>query len=112
TPSRELPADLSSASSAPTRPRSGFRSRRRFASCPARACRFISAGCILSQGSEARAKPQARRCPVCGKPEEEEFRPFCSKRCADIDLGRWLGERYRIQTDEKPDDNLPPNDED
>ncbi len=26
----------------------------------------------------------------------ERYRPFCSKRCADIDLGRWLGERYRV----------------
>ena len=36
------------------------------------------------------------RCLICGKPQETRWRPFCSKRCADIDLGRWLGERYRI----------------
>ncbi len=35
-------------------------------------------------------------CPICGRPSEQHYRPFCSKRCADIDLGRWLGERYRV----------------
>jgi len=35
-------------------------------------------------------------CPICGKPSVEKFRPFCSRRCADIDLGRWLGGRYRV----------------
>jgi len=35
-------------------------------------------------------------CPTCGKPAEEGFRPFCSKRCADIDLGRWLKGGYAI----------------
>jgi len=35
-------------------------------------------------------------CPTCGKVAEEQYRPFCSKRCADVDLGRWLGERYAI----------------
>ena len=37
-----------------------------------------------------------RRCPTCGKPTVDRWRPFCSKRCADIDLGRWLGEHYRV----------------
>jgi uncharacterized protein len=35
-------------------------------------------------------------CPVCGKPQAENTRPFCSARCADIDLGRWFGEAYRV----------------
>ena len=42
------------------------------------------------------------RCAVCGKPQAARWRPFCSKRCADIDLGRWLGERYRIPTVDDP----------
>ena len=42
------------------------------------------------------------KCPICGKPTEAAYRPFCSKRCADIDLGKWLGEGYRIPTDEVP----------
>ena len=37
-----------------------------------------------------------RRCAICGKPQDPEFRPFCSKRCADIDLGRWLKGNYVI----------------
>jgi uncharacterized protein len=36
------------------------------------------------------------RCPVCGKPSVVETRPFCSVRCADVDLGRWLTGQYRI----------------
>ncbi|HKX63976.1 MAG TPA: DNA gyrase inhibitor YacG [Rhizomicrobium sp.] len=35
-------------------------------------------------------------CPICHKPESEGFKPFCSKRCADIDLGRWLKGGYAI----------------
>jgi endogenous inhibitor of DNA gyrase (YacG/DUF329 family) len=35
-------------------------------------------------------------CPVCGKPVAAPYRPFCSRRCADVDLGRWLNESYRI----------------
>lgn len=39
-------------------------------------------------------------CPLCGKTAVEQYNPFCSKRCADIDLGRWLGEQYRIETED------------
>lgn len=35
-------------------------------------------------------------CPICGKPATPDYRPFCSRRCADVDLGRWLTESYRI----------------
>lgn len=35
-------------------------------------------------------------CPICNKPSAEKYRPFCSKRCADIDLGRWLKGSYVI----------------
>ena len=35
-------------------------------------------------------------CPVCGKAATQEFKPFCSKRCADIDLNRWLKGGYVI----------------
>lgn len=37
-----------------------------------------------------------RDCPICAKSEEIKFKPFCSQRCADIDLGRWLNENYCI----------------
>jgi endogenous inhibitor of DNA gyrase (YacG/DUF329 family) len=42
-------------------------------------------------------------CPICGRPRDPAHRPFCSKRCAEIDLGRWLKESYRVQTDESPE---------
>lgn len=44
-------------------------------------------------------------CTICKKkPVTAEFKPFCSKRCADIDLGRWLKGGYAIPTDEKAPD--------
>ncbi len=47
-----------------------------------------------------------RKCPICGKPTVEAFKPFCSKRCADIDLNRWLSGNYVIpaRDDEPPAD--------
>jgi len=49
------------------------------------------------------------RCPVCGQPAEHRFRPFCSRRCADVDLGRWLGGAYRIPAKEEDEgDGTPP----
>jgi uncharacterized protein len=40
------------------------------------------------------AEPPA--CAICGKPAQGQFSPFCSRRCADIDLGRWLKGSYAI----------------
>jgi endogenous inhibitor of DNA gyrase (YacG/DUF329 family) len=37
-----------------------------------------------------------RGCPICGKPKVEAHEPFCSKRCADVDLSRWLKGVYAI----------------
>jgi endogenous inhibitor of DNA gyrase (YacG/DUF329 family) len=51
------------------------------------------------------------RCPLCGKPRSESFRPFCSKRCADIDLARWLGGTYAIAAVESSDDGVSPDGE-
>jgi endogenous inhibitor of DNA gyrase (YacG/DUF329 family) len=39
-------------------------------------------------------------CPICGKPAEQMFRPFCSKRCADVDLHRWFSGSYAIPVTE------------
>ena len=36
------------------------------------------------------------RCPICGTTSETAYRPFCSARCRDVDLGRWLGGGYAI----------------
>jgi endogenous inhibitor of DNA gyrase (YacG/DUF329 family) len=42
-----------------------------------------------------------KRCPTCGKPAVERFRPFCSKRCADVDLNRWLKGIYAVPVAEE-----------
>ena len=42
-------------------------------------------------------------CPICDKETITEFRPFCSKRCGDLDLGKWLGGVYAIPSTD-PDD--------
>jgi uncharacterized protein len=42
-------------------------------------------------------------CPICGKPAVAEYRPFCSKRCADVDLQRWFTGRYAIPVVEDED---------
>jgi endogenous inhibitor of DNA gyrase (YacG/DUF329 family) len=52
--------------------------------------------------SSAPRLPGARRCPICGKPPSPRHRPFCSARCADIDLGRWLKGVYRIPGEQAP----------
>lgn len=39
-------------------------------------------------------------CPICKKTSVKEYKPFCCKHCADVDLGKWLGERYVIEGDE------------
>jgi hypothetical protein len=39
-------------------------------------------------------------CPICGKPVAPGYRPFCSRRCADVDLGRWLTEGYRVPAED------------
>jgi uncharacterized protein len=48
-----------------------------------------------------------RPCPICGKPAAFAERPFCSKRCANVDLHRWLGGVYSIsaarESDADPD---------
>jgi uncharacterized protein len=50
----------------------------------------------LEQAGRAVPARKGPRCPICGKPAAEDHRPFCSRRCADIDLGRWLGGRYAV----------------
>lgn len=48
-------------------------------------------------------RSRRRKCPVCGRPPLAGSEPFCSKRCADEDLRRWLTGGYRIPTDEPSD---------
>lgn len=43
-------------------------------------------------------------CPICRKPQAPEYRPFCSRRCADVDLQRWFSGRYAVPAEEADDD--------
>ena len=47
-------------------------------------------------------KPK-RPCPICSKPSTQKFHHFCSNRCAQVDLSRWLGGRYAIPAVETDD---------
>ena len=48
-------------------------------------------------------RPPQPACPICSQPTVDRYRPFCSKRCADIDLGRWLHGRYAVPAEEAPE---------
>jgi endogenous inhibitor of DNA gyrase (YacG/DUF329 family) len=52
-------------------------------------------------------KGSGKPCPICGKPALEASRPFCSERCRDVDLNRWLSNSYAIPgaKDEDEDGN-------
>ena len=49
-------------------------------------------------------KISRRICANCDKPEVEKYKPFCSRRCVELDLGRWLNESYTIPAVEPPDE--------
>jgi len=55
------------------------------------------------------AKKTRKPCPICGKPSVEKYHPFCSDRCADVDLNRWLTGGYVIpaREDDRSDDEAP-----
>ncbi len=51
-----------------------------------------------------RTEPRKKRkCPLCGHGAEDGYRPFCSKRCKELDFGRWLDESYRVPVVETDD---------
>ena len=58
----------------------------------------------------AASKPDApqsqavSKCPICGAPTDTQYRPFCSRRCADIDLSRWLRGAYAIPDEAEDED--------
>jgi endogenous inhibitor of DNA gyrase (YacG/DUF329 family) len=62
--------------------------------------------------AEADHRPR-KKCPICGKPAEPDFSPFCSKRCADVDLHRWLAGVYTVPAvEEEPSEtDVPQPDE-
>jgi hypothetical protein len=52
-----------------------------------------SGGAAKGKGS---GEGSAKKCPICGQPASEASRPFCSERCRDVDLNRWLSNSYAI----------------
>ena len=48
---------------------------------------------------------KAAACPICRRPADPAFTPFCSKRCADIDLNRWLTGVYAVPVKEEEDED-------
>ncbi|MDQ0512576.1 DNA gyrase inhibitor YacG [Ancylobacter amanitiformis] len=59
----------------------------------------------MASGEDKTGGAAARGCPICGKPAVEKYRPFCSSRCADIDLNRWLVGAYAIPVTEEDDED-------
>lgn len=55
-------------------------------------------------------RPKPPRCPICGKPSDRRFAPFCSRRCADVDLGRWFAGVYRLPGPPADAEEAPPAD--
>jgi hypothetical protein len=62
------------------------------------------------QSDQEKREPKTPRCPQCGKPRVHRYRPFCSARCRDVDLGHWFQESYAVPAveagydeDEDPD---------
>lgn len=50
-----------------------------------------------------------KTCPQCGRPRQHRYRPFCSERCRDVDLGNWFKGAYAIPVkDDDYDDQMPP----
>jgi len=45
-------------------------------------------------------------CPICKKPADPQFRPFCSSRCANVDLQRWLSGSYALPGDEIDEEDI------
>ncbi|MCA3719538.1 DNA gyrase inhibitor YacG [Phenylobacterium sp.] len=56
-------------------------------------------------------RPQKPACPICRKPATPQFRPFCSSRCANVDLQRWLSGNYVLPGDEVEDPGAGAEDE-
>lgn len=59
----------------------------------------------MNTDTNKESKINAAKCPICGKPADKSYAPFCSKRCADVDLNRWLSGVYKIPTNEAPKDS-------
>ena len=65
----------------------------------------------MNPSDSSAARPPA--CAICKRPVEPAYRPFCSRRCADVDLSRWLSNRYAVAAveDEEGPEIAPPDDD-
>ena len=58
----------------------------------------------MRRGGRGRV-PEAKPCPICGKAAADEFKPFCSARCRDVDLNRWLSGVYAVPVKDDEDED-------
>ena len=49
------------------------------------------------------------RCPICSKPAAEKYKPFCGRRCADVDLNRWFSGVYAVPVNKAEDEDGSPS---
>lgn len=63
----------------------------------------------MTAPSKPPASGRGPKCPICRKPAVADYRPFCSKRCADVDLQRWFTGAYAVPVVES--DETPPDDD-
>ena len=59
----------------------------------------------LTASDPAAEGTAGKPCPICRKPSLQAYRPFCSKRCADLDLSRWLNGVYAVPAAETGEDD-------
>jgi len=56
-------------------------------------------------GRSGQGRGNVRPCPICGKPSQQATRPFCSKRCRDVDLNRWFSGSYVVPGADSEDES-------
>ena len=59
----------------------------------------------VKEAAKESVKVSAKPCPICGKPATAASRPFCSERCRDVDLNRWLSNSYAIPGSKDEDED-------
>jgi endogenous inhibitor of DNA gyrase (YacG/DUF329 family) len=59
----------------------------------------------VKEAAKESVKVSAKPCPICGKPATAASRPFCSERCRDVDLNRWLSNSYTIPAAKDDDED-------
>ena len=60
---------------------------------------------VLMPAVQGRKTCPRKTCPICGKPAVDRLRPFCSRRCADVDLNRWLSGVYAVPVTEDEEED-------